>query len=925
MRPITLTLSAFGPYAGETVLDLDRLGENGLYLITGDTGAGKTTIFDAITFALYGEASGTVRDSAMFRSKYAAPDTPTFVELVFRCRGEDYTVRRNPEYFRRARKGGERSVLQRAEAVLSCPDGREVTRLKEVNQAIEQLIGVDQGQFARVAMIAQGDFRELLYADRIVEKRRELFRKLFGTERYQRLQERLKTETAALNRECEGLRSSVRQYIDEADCPQEDEHWPDLERARAGQMPAGEVMVLLEELISADEQGQQTREAEKRTAEAESAALTGRIAQAGQVRRQREQLNRVTAELTALNPRLEQADGARARAGERRPELERLRERAAALTALLPRYDQLEELRGAKQTAAREAAELSGQVTVLREALDKLNAQMEQAKAEQQDLSTAAAELVQARGDAERLKETAAQLKQVRTDLLALDRLRDAYEKAAGVYRTAAGRADGLEETWRKMNRAFLDEQAGILARELADGQPCPVCGSVEHPHPAVPAPSAPGKEELEAAKEAADQASQAAQEASEAAGARRSELSAREGALTSRLAELLPEVRMAALPEALAQREHEQRSALKAAQDAEQSAQKRARRAQELAGIIPGLEEQVRTRSADLNDLSAGQVRLEEQERSLAEQIARQQEGLEYPSRREAQSAIDGWTEETARLQSRIDQAEKAYEELNRRSVELNSQAGTLSGQLKGVEEPDLPALEGQRQELAERLQTLEREGRTVHARLERNRRALDSLRRQTAALASREERLTWLSSLSRTANGTITGAEQKIMLETYVQTTYFDRVLELANRRLLVMSGMQYELRRQTAAADGRSQSGLDLDVIDHHNGTVRSVRTLSGGESFQASLSLALGLADEIQSAAGGVQLESMFVDEGFGSLDEEALQQALRVLSELSEGRRLVGVISHVAELKERIDRQIVVKKDRVGGSRVEIVC
>ena len=182
---------------------------------------------------------------------------------------------------------------------------------------------------------------------------------------------------------------------------------------------------------------------------------------------------------------------------------------------------------------------------------------------------------------------------------------------------------------------------------------------------------------------------------------------------------------------------------------------------------------------------------------------------------------------------------------------------------------------------------------------------------------------RLTWLKALSDTANGSLTGQE-RVQLETYIQTTYFTRVLYRANLRLRVMSGGQYDLLRRTESGK-KSQSGLDLDVVDHWNGTMRGVETLSGGESFLASLALALGLADEIQSSAGGVQLDTMFVDEGFGSLDDEALQKAMQALRQLGEGRRLVGIISHVAGLKERIDRQIIVKKDRSGGSRVEIVC
>ena len=195
--------------------------------------------------------------------------------------------------------------------------------------------------------------------------------------------------------------------------------------------------------------------------------------------------------------------------------------------------------------------------------------------------------------------------------------------------------------------------------------------------------------------------------------------------------------------------------------------------------------------------------------------------------------------------------------------------------------------------------------------------------MEQRSAELQKLEEKWAFVQSLSNTANGNLAGKE-KIMLETYIQMTYFDRIIRRANLRFLVMSGGQYELKRRREASGSRSQSGLELDVIDHYNGTERSVRTLSGGESFQASLSLALGLSDEVQSSAGGIRLDTMFVDEGFGSLDEESLQQAVRALSSLTEGNRLVGIISHVGELKEKIDRQILVKKDREGGSRVEIL-
>ena len=239
------------------------------------------------------------------------------------------------------------------------------------------------------------------------------------------------------------------------------------------------------------------------------------------------------------------------------------------------------------------------------------------------------------------------------------------------------------------------------------------------------------------------------------------------------------------------------------------------------------------------------------------------------------------------------------------------------------GKEDLDADAAGERRNEIVQKRSTLESELRDLHHRTETNREVLRQIEKQSAAIADVEKRWMMVGPLADTANGNLSGRE-KIMLETYVQMAYFDRIIERANTRFMVMSGGQYELKRRREADNNRSQSGLSLDVVDHYNGTERSVKTLSGGESFKASLSLALGLSDEIQASAGGIQLDTMFVDEGFGSLDEESLQQAMRALNGLAEGNRLVGIISHVPELREKIDRQIIVRKDRSGGSRVEVV-
>lgn len=246
------------------------------------------------------------------------------------------------------------------------------------------------------------------------------------------------------------------------------------------------------------------------------------------------------------------------------------------------------------------------------------------------------------------------------------------------------------------------------------------------------------------------------------------------------------------------------------------------------------------------------------------------------------------------------------------------------LTAQLKDAEEIDVDTEKKRQTELTTEKADLTKAITVISSRLDRNGEALKNIRKGSGRLTEVETKWTWVKALSNTANGNI-GGKEKIMLETYVQMTYFDRILARANTRFMIMSGGQYELKRRIEAENNRSQSGLELDVIDHYNGTERSVKTLSGGESFKASLSLALGLSDEIQSSAGGIRLDTMFVDEGFGSLDDESLQQAMRALYGLTEGNRLVGIISHVSELKEKIDKQIVVTKEKSGGSRAEIVC
>ncbi len=805
MRPVKLTLSAFGPYAGVTTLELDRLGRSGLYLITGDTGAGKTTIFDAIAFALYGEASGAWREPAMLRSQYAAPDAETWVELVFTYAGKTYTVRRNPEYPRPAKRGSG-TVTQPADAVLTLPDGRVIAKVKEVNAALLEILGVDRDQFSQTAMIAQGDFQRLLMAD--TKERQAIFRELFQTGRYQVLQDRLRAEAAGLERRCADAKRGLVQYLAGVRCDPEDLLFPEIRRVRAGEMPVDESTAAIRGLIAADEASQEA----------------------------------VNGGLSELDAALAAIDGALGRAQEK--------EKAAAA---------LEQAR--KEQAGAEKRR------------EELTVSLEDARARRKELEAAGRQLAQWEKEREQAEVRRAELSGLSGALAGLERSGEQLRRAQEGYQAARTAAQQARDDYQIKYRAFLDAQAGILAEGLTDGQPCPVCGAVEHPNPARRPASAPTEAQLKAAEAAQATAQDRERAASQTAGQYAGQLVAQREAAAGLVERLLPGCPL---------------------EDAKEQA------VEELDRLKAAIAE----RDALIRS-------------ELARLAPKAQAGRPLPRRELTLSAL------TEALDTALEEARAALAQQEKRCSALQGQIGQLERQIAEAPEVDLSAERARREALAAERDGLNARLRELHARLTANRESLDNIGRASAELAGLEKRWGWVKALADTANGTLRGKE-KLMLETYIQTAWFDRVLRRANTRLMVMSGGQYELERRGTAAGLRSQSGLELDVIDHYNGTRRSVRTLSGGESFQASLSLALGLADAVQSSAGGIRLDAMFVDEGFGSLDEEALDKAIRALSDLAQGDRLVGVISHVAELKDRIDKQIVVTKDRTGGSRARII-
>ena len=931
MRPLKLTLSAFGPYAAETVLELEKLGRGGLYLVTGDTGAGKTTLFDAITYALYDHSSGGVREGAMLRSKYADPKTPTFVELEFEVGGKRYTVRRNPEYLR-PKTRGEGFTTEKADATLTYGDGRPpVTRAKEVTAAVIDVIGLDYNQFSQIVLIAQGQFTRLLNAS--TEERIKIFRTLFRTQRYQQLQEKLQAECSDLNQRRTAQNIQIGQILSGVHWAEDD---PEAETlaALSAQTPPDAVVERLTQLTERQDAALSAAADARNKADERLAALQQTLGRAAAAQKLREDLAAKQNELAGLLPARDTA----------RTEMERHAGDAAALDALtgqianaetdLARYDKLEELLRQETEARGKARQEQSKAQTHREALAALDKTLAALREEQDGLANAEAERVKLETQSRELTQRGKALRDLNELLDDCHARAQAVKTAQAAYQKAARTQTAAREHRDRLERSFLDAQAGLLAQDLAEGTPCPVCGSIHHPKRAELPASTPTQAQVDAAKADADAADRSAQEAS--AAAREALAAEKEGRSTLRrdAKALLPErfadetaspATLGALRTAAAEELEHLRTAYRRLQQEQKQNQAACQRRIQLETDLKTQTDRRTAWEAAASEAERQAAAQSAMVLSLTQQLADARTALPYPTRAEAEQALDTLKKQRNQLQDAKTQAETTLHQCEKAVSDAEAAIRALNAQRLPPEEDipaDLAALQAEKATLEARRTTLTEQEKTLTALLRPNQAALREYRQRAAERTALETRWQWVNALASTASGTLS-SKQKIRLETYIQMTYLDRILVHANTRLMQMTAGQYELER-IGAENQRSQSGLDLGVIDHYNGTRRSVKTLSGGESFKASLALALGLSDEVQRAAGGIRLDTLFLDEGFGSLDDESLEQAIRVLVGLTEGNRLVGIISHVAALKDRIDLQVVVKKTRSGGSTVRLV-
>lgn len=913
MRPNKLIMSAFGPYAGRVEVDLEKLGERGIYLITGDTGAGKTTIFDAITYALFGEASGANRDSTMFRSKYAESETPTEVELYFSYANKDYYVKRNPEYMRPKSKS-EGFTTEKANAELHCPDGRIVTKLREVNSAIVEIIGIDRNQFTQIAMIAQGDFLKLLLSP--TDERKKIFQKLFKTQNYYVLQEKLKAESGKLGNEVEVIKRSIEQYINGIVCDEDDVRYIRVKKAKDKELQMCEIVELLEELIKSDGEIESNLDSEIKQLDNKLEEITKVLTQAQTLKTAGEALLKAEAELeistataNVLSEKLKAEE-------DNKGKTEEISKKIAAIDAEIPYYDELENRK-------QEFAEINLSIKNDEEAFDlknteqlKLTEKISGLEKELKELENVGADKVRIEAEFKELNTKSTALESLSKNIEELKSLEENLHLAQEFYREKSELSKNKKTKYEVLNKAYLDEQAGILAETLEDGKPCPVCGSTVHPHIAEKSLDAPTKQELENAKSEADKAQQDEVSASQKAGQLNAVVAERKAIIYKLSDELIKGAELDFVKKEVS---------LKLSGVGEKLAliERDEKRRDEVKTIMPVENEKLESVKKDISFLNENITKNKATANAVEGIVEELSKKLMFESKISANEAKANLEFEKKEFENALKAAREAFDANEKNIAAIKSRIEENKRLLSNSDKIDVEAEEFKQRELrAEKEKCLYKQ-KTVHSRRSANTVSLENIVQKSDEIKTVEEKWMWVKNLSNTANGNLSGKE-KVMLETYIQMNYFDRIINRANTRFMIMSGGQYELKRRVEAVNNRSQSGLELDVIDHYNGTERSVRTLSGGESFKASLSLALGLSDEIQSSAGGIKLDTMFVDEGFGSLDDESLSQAINALSSLAEGNRLVGIISHVNELKEKIDKQIVVTKEKTGGSKVSVV-
>lgn len=927
MKPLKLTMSAFGSYAGKNVIDFTGQ-QQGIFLITGDTGAGKTTIFDAITYALYNQTSGGERNGNMMRSQYAQPEAETYVELEFLYRGQTYRVRRNPDYkITKTLKNGrirEQKVPHSVE--LTLPDGTVFPEKKNATDAkIIEILGLTADQFSQIVMIAQGDFLKLLYTKS--DERKMIFSKLFRTDIYWKIQENLRRKSMEMD-----------ERIQENDRAFEQEKSRIIPLPESEELPLDELVERLRERLK-----DALKEQNLRRANVEE--LNKKITKY-------EEINKLFVSLEKIRQTGKELEARQVESKERRQQIENALKADKVLVAEQQNLRQQQ----AVEQSVQAIAKMEETLTNNQEMFETLKTQLQEVEAEQKreaaDIQKKMLALEQSFPSYEALQNARSEEQQAKKVWEDLEKTSEEsfHKKEAGIaalkeqqkqqeqvveqtkknWEQTSLSASESAKHYEHMYEAFLKEQAGILAENLSAGCPCPVCGSTVHPDPAKLSDHAVTELEVEQAKKtraAAEEKRDLAYAAFEAEKTEKQKLAqavekeeadfvlAQTIAKQQRkeaeqnyvsLQKTAEQIREKLVYPSLAEAKKQYAAMQKALEAAEQEIERKRQKVSELAEAMNTLK---------------GQKLAEEENQKTAKKLAAKTE-KEYAKLLEKSGFVSEETYHLAilpeRSRSKLEREEKEYES---QCLRQQSEQKLLEKQVSGKTYTDTTELNEQLKAEKQALKEAEKTYMELHTAYENDRSVLQNCAVYLEKGKNLESEDQVIKSLSKTANGRLSGSA-KIDFETYIQRQYFKQIIHEANKRLLTMSNHQFILKLKEEANTGRkTNEGLDLSVYSLVTDSERDVKTLSGGESFLAALAMALGLSDIVERSAGAIHPDMMFIDEGFGSLDAQSRQQAIEVLAELAGDSRMVGIISHVTELKEQIDRKLVVSRTDKGSRAV----
>ncbi len=1049
MKPIELTISAFGPYPDKVSISFPEFEQQGrgLFLITGDTGAGKTTIFDAICFALYGRTSGQYKGVDNLRSEYADPNTRSYVELRFTHQGKEYTIHRTPTFVRPAKRRGAKDQVEDSRVVFTPADGVPVEGTKKVDPLIVQLLNIDADQFKQIAMIAQGEFLNLLNTN--TKDREKILRNIFLTDGYNRLADVLKKYQDDSQRGKAETQRSIHQHLMDVKAPMESPMAAELEQFQAKKselildMDIDAMEALIQALVLEDTQ---RTEALDQAYTTENNVLQGLIAQEATVaadnkivqrhldlqaeqqklearkaeiqdrelrlqrnqeatregkppydlwRAQQKQVSDTEAsiaqeerKLPAAISREQAAQEELARAAEALPEAEQYRQQAAQIEKDLPGYGRRDTLRSAIRTLQREAQGFAGRQTALDQEEAALQKKIQDLQERTQQLQNSPVDLANAKNALQQAEDQAGKVEYLLTkDFPALERKQKASDTAQTALQKAWDVLNAATEKRSNTEKALDYCRAGILARQLEEGKPCPVCGSTHHPSPAVLPADSVSEDALKALQEAEEAARKNKEAALKKASSADTDVQNAEATLrrdaATWLGETLPEhLSLADLKAKLADCRNETSQQILALLDRIVALQIDVRELDNASGALqnaqgPETKALQDRRSQLTDDVHKNETALTEN-RTALEPL----EKLPYASAAEAKKDKARFQAQSDAITARHERAQRDSEAASKALTTLRSTLATLNASLEdqrqreaaqkqaldaklaehhfkglddflacvstetamakeqreiqayytavqsnadqlaqsaedaaGKELQDLGAIQRARQAQQAKVTDLQRQKNTAQNRAQTNAGKGQDIQALQAPLQKWSQEYDVAKRLYDMTQGKVSGA--RVRLEQYVQAAGFDGIIQAANRRLLPMSDHQFQLFRKESATG--ANTFLDLEVLDNFTGRRRPVGTLSGGESFKASLSLALGLSDLVSSRSGGIQMEALFLDEGFGTLDAHSIQSALDILQNLTGSGKLVGVISHREELKGEIPQQIQVKKTQKGST------